>query len=360
MIETIKRILELQLDYSSENTPAMRERGILLREQLCAEFETIAPQLSAALGRFGPDFDVEASDGKGRKSELPWLRFHSSDMSPGPREGFCGVVYFSVDGKAVHVTIGCGASSCDNGAFTPLPEGELDDRTTWARRVIEDANDGSLEPFMDPPEYGATRRMGLTLQRATVVSKRIGVPELVESDFVSILVNAASFLRLIYEAESDGRLLSHADMQEHEGSHASGKPRGRRGQGIRLSPEDRILVERRAMRVVESYLGENGYGVRDTSANKPYDFEATKGGATLRVEVKGTTADTLGAIAMTRNEVDLHRHAKGQTALIVVYRIRLTDRKGKRQATGGSLEPYIAWDIDDWRVVPTQYRVEPP
>ena len=111
MNETIKRILELQPLHTPENTPPMQQRGLLVRHELIGEIRAIAEPLREALGRFGDDFHVEASDGKGLKRELPWLRFCFKRMSPGPRQGFCGVIHFSRDGSAAHVTVGYGASS---------------------------------------------------------------------------------------------------------------------------------------------------------------------------------------------------------------------------------------------------------
>ena len=361
MIETMRRVLKLQPQYSldTQSKTAMQERGRLLKRDLFEEFNAISGRLSEALGRFGADFHVQASDGQGLKSELPWLRFFSKEMSPGPREGYCVVVYFSTDGSAVHVTIGCGASKCVNGSFSSLPRAELERRTRWAKRAIKAAN-GSVGPFMDTPDYGATKEMGRRLQRATVVAKRIPVEELDDSKMVSYLVDAAALLRLIYEAQADGRDVSHADLQEHVSHQASGKRRRGSGQGFRISPGDRRLVEQRAMRLVEKRLKELQFRVRDTSANHPYDFMATKEGARLKIEVKGTTSDEMGAISMTRNEVDLHRKEKGRTALFVVVGIRLVGRDDDRRAEGGTVKPFLKWNIDDWRVEPSQYRVEPP
>ena len=103
MKEALKRICELQPHYSSENTPEMQERGAQLRAVLKPAIEQLKPTLAEALGRFGQDFDVDASDGIGRKTELPWVRFCSKNMSPSPTEGFYSVIHFSTDGSAAHV-----------------------------------------------------------------------------------------------------------------------------------------------------------------------------------------------------------------------------------------------------------------
>jgi len=60
---------------------------------------------------------------------------------------------------------------------------------------------------------------------------------------------------------------------------------------------------------------------------------------------------------MTHPEVDLHRSQKGSTALILVCDIRLQKNRGKPKATGGKLEPLISWDIDEWTLKATAFRV---
>ena len=95
----------------------------------------------------------------------------------------------------------------------------------------------------------------------------------------------------------------------------------------------------------------------NTAATRPYDFSAAKDGTTMKVEVKGSTSNDRNAIAMTKNEVELHRAERRRTALFIVSGIRLLDRQGQRRAEGGLLEALVGWDIDDWEIVPTAYRL---
>ena len=78
------------------------------------------------------------------------------------------------------------------------------------------------------------------------------------------------------------------------------------------------------------------------------------------VEVKGTTSDNPNAILMTRNEIEVHRAEKGKTALFIVSSIRLVDQDGQRIAIKGNLEKFIGWDVDDWSLQPTTFRVSKP
>lgn len=77
----------------------------------------------------------------------------------------------------------------------------------------------------------------------------------------------------------------------------------------------------------------------------------------LKVEVKGTTSANPSAIFMTRNEVNLHKKEKGDMALVIVSSIRLL-LQPNIQALDGVIEVLIGWDINEWSLTPTTYRVE--
>jgi len=240
-----------------------------------------------------------------------------------------------------------------------LPNPELDKRTAWARRVIQEGA-GSIDPFNDPPYFGAQRPLPKSFERATAIAKRLSIDDLETADLDGLLVRAAELLRLIYQASADGRELSPADLDELELERVIKPLSPRKGQGFGLSADDRRRVELQAMRLTRDWLESEGYRVTDTSVNYPYDFEAAKADLTLKVEVKGTTSDNPDAIFMTHNEVDLHRAEKGRTALFIVSEIRLLTEDGEREAVGGKLQVFIGWDIDEWQLTPTTFRVEKP
>jgi hypothetical protein len=353
----LKRICELQPSYSDKNTPEMQERGALLRGPLKMAIEALRPTLAPALGQFGADFHVDASDGIGRKTELPWVRFCSKEMSPRPTEGFYCVVHFSTGGDAIHVTVGCGSSRFFNGYSVVLPEAELAHQTAWARSVIVQGL-GALDPFIDAPEFGAKRALPLSFQKATAISKRVGYDAIDTTDVEGLLLEAAKRLRLIYEAQSTGRDLAPADQAQSEIAEIVSPARsGARRQGYGLPAPARRAVERRAMIVAEEWLRAQGYMVKDCSANMPFDFLATRNGEAIKVEVKGTTSDRADAILMTSNEVELHKLECGQTALIIVSQILLSGSGSDYQTAGGEVEALIGWDIAGWLLEATTYRV---
>jgi hypothetical protein len=337
----------------------MKERGQLIRHDAVDYLRNLSSSLAPALGKFGEDFHVDASDGIGRKTELPWVRFCSRNMSPKPTQGYYCVLHFSTDGSAVYLAIGCSSSKFQNGSFITLSDDDLDRRTSWARQVVHEAH-GSLEPFTDSPDYGATRPLPISFQRATAMAKRVEVGQLDEVDLDGLLTQAAHHLKFIYQAEADGRELSPADMDELEIIQTMRPKSSRKGQGYGLSGEERKEVETRAMFLVKGWLEDKGYRVKDTSSNRPYDFEASKDGSTMKVEVKGTTSDSSDAILMTRNEVDLHQAEKGKTALFIVSSIRLERGSAGPSATGGVIEAFLGWDIDKWELTSTAYRVGRP
>lgn len=111
------------------------------------------------------------------------------------------------------------------------------------------------------------------------------------------------------------------------------------------------------MQLATSWLEKKGYLTKDQSATKSYDILAQKNDNEIFVEVKGTTSRDPSAVLMTANEVELHQLNKGKTALAIVSSIKLV--KGPNPtAEGGILEMKVAWDIDEWNLTPTAFRVE--
>ena len=135
MLETLLRICALQPAYSPSNTEAMQNRGRLIRQTLPAEVRMMSSELGAALGQFGGELDIGASDGIGLKTEAPWVWIFASSMSPTPRAGFYVVIHFAADGSAIFITIGCGSTIWANGDLRPVSDAELKRRTDWARSI---------------------------------------------------------------------------------------------------------------------------------------------------------------------------------------------------------------------------------
>ena len=356
--DTLRRICELQPAYTSHNSEPMRERGVLIRKTLSDLLRAMQPELAAALGPFGAGFDVGSSDGIGLKTEAPWVRVFAKEMSPRPTDGFYVVLHFAADGSAMYVTIGCGSTIWANGDLHPVSDAELRQRTDWARGVIAEAF-GGLEPFGDQIALGAKASLPRTFEKATVVARRVAVSDLDARVVAELIVEAVRRLQQLYEAQSLGQHMTPPDVVELHLETLSRPEReaGGAGQGFGLTGPERKAVELRAMTVARDWLEAEGYAVKDTSRVSAFDFRATRGETTLKVEVKGTTSDAPTAIFMTRNEVELHRREAGATALLIVSRIRLDRKPDPPTAAGGELLAEIGWDIDTWDLAPLAFRL---
>ena len=96
-------------------------------------------------------------------------------------------------------------------------------------------------------------------------------------------------------------------------------------------PVIRKAIEIRAMNVCMRYFKREGYDCKDVSLYESYDILASRNGAKIKIEVKGTRG--LGdKIILTRNEVCLAQ--KNKTKLFIVSEIVYDSRKKK--AIGGN------------------------
>lgn len=357
MQEILKRICELQPSYSPNNTPEMQERGVLIRQKLRDAVASLSPGLAAQLGPYGVDFGVEASDGIGRKTEAPWVRFHSNVMSPSPQDGYYVVIHFKRDGSGVYLTLGCGSTIWNGRSLKRLKPAELREKTVLAKQAVMDVH-GAVSAYEDQIDLGANAVLPRTFEQATSLARFIPISSLDNLDIEAHLNQLAVYLKTVYDAQSLGFDLSQADQAQEDIERVLSPKKGRKGsQGYGLSSVEKRAVELRAMDLAKAWLHDQGYSAKDTSKNKPYDFLAEKGNTKLFVEVKGTTSSDPSAVLMTANEVELHQARKGETALAIVSSIKL--QKGTEpKASGGTLNMMVGWDIDTWSLSPTTYRVE--
>jgi hypothetical protein len=129
----------------------------------------------------------------------------------------------------------------------------------------------------------------------------------------------------------------------------------RRGQGSGLTPAGRRAVEMRAMQLAKAHLRKLNWHVHDVSSLKPYDFECTRGGEELIVEVKGTIS--LGQqIVITRNEVAAHHARYPSNALIIVHSIKLTQSPAGLKPEGGKLCMLSPWEIKENNLRPLAFQ----
>jgi len=138
----MKRVCELQRDYSSQNTTSMQERGLILR--------TIIP---AVLRRWlDPDggLSVEGKDGTGLKTKVPWVRVYSRENSPSATQGIYLVYLFAFDGSSVSLSLNQGTTTNASGQFHAKDPEEVSRKVEWGRKMLSDANDArDLRPDID-------------------------------------------------------------------------------------------------------------------------------------------------------------------------------------------------------------------
>lgn len=358
MKDILKRICALQPLYSHQNTLDMQERGRLINTVLKDDLLKLEDVLSPSLGKYGGDYYVDSSDGKGNKVEAPWVRFCSKSMSPNARTGYYVVIHFKKSGAGLYLTLGCAASTLKNGSIVTLNKTLLHSKTEVARKALL-SKFGSLGVFSDQIEIEGTTNLVKSFEDATVIAKYIPTNEIDNTDIESLLIDLAVYLEVIYDViQSTGADLSEADQSLIDMEKSIRQKRNSNGaQGYGLNAAEKKAVELRAMKLATDWLQERGFKTKDTSANMPFDILATKPDIELMVEVKGTTSHDPSAILMTANEVKLHRDNKGHTALAIVSAIKL--QKGSTpEATDGNIEISIGWDIDEWVAIPTAFRLE--
>ena len=357
MHDILRRICELQPSYSPNNTPEMQERGRLVRQELKDAVDSLQTKLAVQLGPYGRDFGVDASDGIGRKTEAPWVRFHSKVMSPAPTDGYYVVIHFKRDGTGVYFTLGCGSTVWNGKSLNRLKPEKLAEKTMMAKKAVVDIH-GDVRLYEDQIDLGAKANLPRTFEQATALARFIPASDLNDHNLEEVLSQLATYLKTVYDAQSLGFDMSQAD-QAIEDIERVLSPRRKRtvSQGYGLNAAEKRAVELRAMDLVKAWLHDHGYATKDTSKNKPYDFLAEKDNKELFVEVKGTTSSNPSAVLMTANEVDLHQTRKGETALAIVSSIKLI-RDAEPKASGGIVDMMIGWDIDQWSLTPTAYKVE--
>ena len=146
--ETLERILELQNDFNSANTPEMKERGILIRK--------IGPEILRSWIKSHPKLSAEGRDGTGRKTLVPWFRVHSPENSPSATTGWYFAFLFSADGNSVYLSLMQGTTNFINNQFIRKSPDILYERAVWAIESLPKL------PLMVSPElkYGRADAKG--------------------------------------------------------------------------------------------------------------------------------------------------------------------------------------------------------
>ncbi|WP_194165918.1 DUF3427 domain-containing protein [Shewanella sp. YLB-07] len=126
------------------------------------------------------------------------------------------------------------------------------------------------------------------------------------------------------------------------------------GQGRLIDPKKKKAIELHAMDVARKHYADLGYEVRDTSNQKPYDFECENTREIRRVEVKGTTMDP-SKVNLTYNEVMSAREDICETDLFIVYAIIVEKLDEEYSTSGGLIKRINNWFPENDDLTPTAY-----
>ena len=141
-----------------------------------------------------------------------------------------------------------------------------------------------------------------------------------------------------------------AGQDAEEAAHARS-----RGQGYVSSPERQKAIEMCAMEAATEFFEDEGYKVKDTSVNRPYDLVCTKEGELLYVEVKGTTTGG-EKVFLTKNEVAHARGHQEQMVLFILHDIDVADKEAGPAASGGILRVLWNWSPSEQSLLPLSYQ----
>lgn len=358
MRDQLSEALQLQLSFSSENTPAMERRGQLVRNLIPEELRQWEAITGDSILPFKGRLNVQGKDGTGRKTFVPWVRIHSPELSPSAQKGWYVVFLFHANGDGVSLCVSHGSTSFNGRDFVPRSDEEVEGLMTWARGLL--GTEAKLLGFAEGVDLGSAFGLSGPYERTTAFSRFYPVESLPDDEQLQKdLKQAIGLLGQLYHAIELGRApetvapdIQEAQLQlEAIASPRRSSSKGRQGFG--LSAAQRKVVEDRAMHLAKGWLETNGYvDIRDVSATRSCDYVADKGGIEHIIEVKGTTAG-FGTILLTANEVELHRTCKPHNVLVVVHGIDLLEMR--TEAAGGSLTVVEDWDVDATELRPLSY-----
>jgi hypothetical protein len=127
------------------------------------------------------------------------------------------------------------------------------------------------------------------------------------------------------------------------------------GQGFVSDPRVRKAVEDWAMTAARAHYESAGYAVTDTSANRPYDYVATKSDDKRRIEVKGTQGEA-DSVIVTVGEVNAALQGPEPTDLFVLSGVKICIQREDVVATGGTPLITKGWRPEPKDLAPIQFR----
>ncbi|MGW4116062.1 MrcB family domain-containing protein [Actinosynnema sp. NPDC004786] len=351
MREVLQGVLDAQPHFTAHYTDEMRRRGELVRHHMTAWLRARLPDLRAVSV---DDLDIDASDGIGRRAEIPWARVHSTSRSPRPRDGWYVVYLFDARGDSVYLALMQGTTTWNGNTPVDRPFPELRARSHRARTALADhlAARPDLRHAITLKGTQGKRARGYehgTVAAVEYHSHAIPAEDVLDADLRFLV----SVLGRLHAIDDDADPAPEVVEAVTAAAHAAGRRNA--GQGFRPDHAERVAIERHAVARATRHLEDQGYTVRDVGAFQSYDLHATRPGEQLYVEVKGTTSAGV-EVVLTPNEVRLNAEHHPHTMLIVVSDIALDRNTAPPQASGGRMRVVHPWAVADADLTPLSYR----
>jgi len=350
--DVLAQVLALQPLWTSTNTPEMKARGELIRHAGPNALRMQATSLAKNMNLKPDDLLIEGRDGTGPRSEIPWFRFASRDLSPGATDGWYCVYLFRADGSAAYLSLMCGSTRWDGSTFVPRDESELQSLTSWAQTIVGDrlrSLSVSSKVAGESMDLRAARGpLGKAYELSNAFAIQYPADNLPSSE--ELLADAQDFALLLgdlYEQVREGEEPGSLSPEAVEATASANRAAGRfskSGTGFRRSATHRRAIELAAMQSARAWLESDGWTVVDRSSSSPFDFECKREGVKLYVEVKGTTSRG-SQIVLTRNEVLFHQDKFPQNALIIVSKIEVNE-SGVASTSNASVRVVRPWAVE--------------
>ena len=366
----IHEVLELQKQYTSKNTPAMKRRGILIRKE-------IANTLNGNLDRFKSKYEiaiedlwVQGKDGDGNKAEIPWVRLASKELSPSATKGWYVVFLFSAKGSNCYLSLGHASTTYDGDSMERRYQKALAPEVAeglmrWGREKLK-LNDIKNPRLKFARNLEAKGNLAEAYDRTSLCGfeyRKESIPA--DEQIISDVEFLLGLLSKIYQLQETDPTIPGSNSPEHQEAvaaiaQAAGRDlTGPRRQGrSRLPQAHKKLIEEHAVEVAITQLKKKGFtNIKDVGKNHSYDIAAKLNGIDYYIEVKGTIS--LGEkVVLTKNEVLLHKQEHPNNALIVVSEINL-DRSESPSVKGGKVLFISPWKIieSDLEALGYDYRI---
>jgi hypothetical protein len=367
----LARVLDLQMRFTSSNSDFMKERGIIIRDHLPKLLQReILDELR--IRSEIQDLEVAGSDGVGLKSEIPYVRFYSPELSPRPTIGWYLVLLFKADGTGVYLTLSHASTknvsdASGNLQFVSRSPKEMRNLMDWASAKV-----GSFLPSLPRTVsqislQAARSNLGSAYESTALISYLYDLTNLPSlDDFSADISSLLPLLKVLYDAQTNDPTQpgKHSpefisSINEIEVQAGSRRAKSRVGQGFGLTALERKAVELQAVELAISYYKSLGYTkIEDVGAFESYDLKVESEMGTLFVEVKGTTSPG-ETVILTRNEVALHQREYPSNALFIVTHIQL-EKGDEPKASGGIPRVISPWKILHEALNPLGYEYQVP